>query len=93
MNETEKLDAGKASFWECYRVDACWRVLSPCWAVLGRVAGVLSAKMGKTAKGKAAETSGESWYEKKCRENPNFKAERAEAESCLLYTSPSPRDS
>jgi len=35
--------------------------------------------MGKTAKGKAAETSGESWYEKKCRENPNFKAERAEA--------------
>jgi len=47
---------------------------------LGRVAGVLSAKMGKTAKGKAAETSGESWYEKKCRENPNFKAERAEAE-------------
>ena len=47
---------------------------------MGRVAGVLSAKMGKTAKGKAAETSGESWYEKKCRENPNFKAERAEAE-------------
>ena len=45
---------------------------------MGRVAGVLSAKMGKTAKGKAAETSGESWYEKKCRENPNFKAERAE---------------
>jgi hypothetical protein len=46
---------------------------------LGRVAGVLSGKMGKVGKGKAAAGSGETWYEKKCREDPNFKAERAEA--------------
>ena len=46
--------------------------------VLGRVAGVLSDKMGKVGKGKAAAGSGETWYQKKCRENPNFKVERAE---------------
>ena len=30
-------------------------------------------------KGKAAAGSGETWYQKKCRENPNFREERAEA--------------
>ena len=49
--------------------------------VLGRVAGVLSDKdkMGEVGKGKAAAGSGETWYQKKCREDPNFKVERAEA--------------
>ena len=56
----------------------CWTVLTRVGGVLGRVAGVLSDKMGKAGKGKAAAGSGETWYQKKCRENPNFKVERAE---------------
>ena len=43
--------------------------------VLGRVAGVLSAEMGKATKGKAGAKAGETWYSKQCRDNPNFKAE------------------
>ena len=70
---------GKALFGWWWRVGRVGAVLTRVGGVLGRVAGVLSDKMGKAGKGKAAAASGETWYEKKCREDPNFKAERAEA--------------
>ena len=73
------LFSGKALFGWWWRVGRVGAVLTRVGGVLGRVAGVLSDKMGKAGKGKAAAASGETWYEKKCREDPNFKAERAEA--------------
>ena len=54
-------------------------MLARVGCVLGRVAGVLSAEMGKATKGKAGAKAGETWYSKQCRDNPNFKAERADA--------------